>query len=189
MNSGTDVLGKFYEVFLKYGNGAKEIGIVLTPRHITRFAVEAMGVGIQDVVYDPTCGTGGFLVAAFDHVKRKSNPTQLERFKENNLYGVEQEAEVVALAIVNMIFRGDGKNNIIEGSCFQKNIAQDEHGKIKYSARSPFEKQLAVTKVLMNPPFALKASDEKEFKFVDQAAKANAGRRYVVFCSPISGNG
>ncbi len=34
MNSGTDVLGKFYEVFLKYGNGAKEIGIVLTPRHV-----------------------------------------------------------------------------------------------------------------------------------------------------------
>lgn len=44
MNSSTDVLGQFYEVFLKYGNGAKEIGIVLTPRHITRFAVEAIGV-------------------------------------------------------------------------------------------------------------------------------------------------
>lgn len=42
MNSGTDVLGKFYEVFLKYGNGAKEIGIVLTPRHITRFAAEIL---------------------------------------------------------------------------------------------------------------------------------------------------
>ena len=39
MNSSTDVLGQFYEVFLKYGNGAKEIGIVLTPRHVTRFAV------------------------------------------------------------------------------------------------------------------------------------------------------
>ena len=33
MNSGKDILGKFYEVFLKYGNGAKDIGIVLTPRH------------------------------------------------------------------------------------------------------------------------------------------------------------
>lgn len=44
MNSGTDVLGKFYEVFLKYGNGAKEIGIVLTPRHITKWAVEVLDV-------------------------------------------------------------------------------------------------------------------------------------------------
>jgi type I restriction-modification system DNA methylase subunit len=37
MASGKDVLGEFYEKFLKYGNGAKEIGIVLTPRHITEF--------------------------------------------------------------------------------------------------------------------------------------------------------
>ena len=68
MNSSTDVLGQFYEVFLKYGNGAKEIGIVLTPRHITRFAVEAVGVSHSDLILDPACGTGGFLVAAFDHV-------------------------------------------------------------------------------------------------------------------------
>src|SRR5205085_4052701 len=57
MNSGTDVLGKFYEVFLKYGNGAKEIGIVLTPRHVTQFAVDVVGVTHRDVVFDPTCGT------------------------------------------------------------------------------------------------------------------------------------
>ena len=47
MNSGTDVLGKFYEVFLKYGNGAKEIGIVLTPRHITKFAVEILEINLK----------------------------------------------------------------------------------------------------------------------------------------------
>lgn len=60
MNSSTDVLGQFYEVFLKYGNGAKEIGIVLTPRHITRFAVEATNVSGNDLVLDVACGTGGF---------------------------------------------------------------------------------------------------------------------------------
>ena len=60
MNSSTDVLGQFYEVFLKYGNGAKEIGIVLTPRHIARFGVEAIGVSSDDIVLDPACGTGGF---------------------------------------------------------------------------------------------------------------------------------
>jgi len=115
MNSSTDVLGQFYEVFLKYGNGAKEIGIVLTPRHITRFAVEAIGVGPTDVVLDPACGTGGFLVAAFDHVRRTSTKAQLDRFKRYNLFGIEQESYVAVMAIVNMIFRGDGKNNITEG--------------------------------------------------------------------------
>src|SRR5205085_6737146 len=86
MNSGTDVLGKFYEVFLKYGNGAKEIGVVLTPRHVTRFAVDALGVGANDIVFDPACGTGGFLVAALDHVRRSVGGAPFDRFKKNNLF-------------------------------------------------------------------------------------------------------
>ena len=113
MNSGTDVLGKFYEVFLKYGNGAKDIGIVLTPRHITEFAVRILGVTHKDVVYDPTCGTGGFLVAAFDHVRNISTDDQLEDFRKHKIFGIEQQPKVACLAIVNMIFRGDGKNNIV----------------------------------------------------------------------------
>ena len=160
MNSGADVLGKFYEVFLKYGNGAKEIGIVLTPRHVTKFAVDVIGVTDRDVVLDPACGTGGFLVAAFDSVRKVSGETQVERFKNNNLWGIDQEPEVVALAIVNMIFRGDGKNNIIEGNCFQKYLVRAPSGKLEYSGTTPAEAELAVTRVLMNPPFALKRSDE-----------------------------
>lgn len=171
MNSGADVLGKFYEVFLKYGNGAKEIGIVLTPRHMTKFAVDVIGVTDRDIVFDPACGTGGFLVAAFDSVRKISSAPQVERFKKNNLWGVDQEAEVVALAIVNMIFRGDGKNNIIEGNCFQKNLVRTASGKLKYSDVTPSDEDLGVTRVLMNPPFALKRSDEKEYKFVDHALR------------------
>ena len=173
MNSGADVLGKLYEVFLKYGNGAKEIGIVLTPRHITKFAVETLNISDHDIVYDPTAGTGGFLVAALDYIKSTSTFSQIKRFKENNLFGQEQEAEVVALAIVNMIFRGDGKNKIIEGNCFQNNLIRATNGNIltaKYvSKRKASEEELVVTKVLMNPPFALRNSDEKEFKFVQHA--------------------
>jgi type I restriction enzyme M protein len=174
MNSGTDVLGKFYEVFLKYGNGAKEIGIVLTPRHVTAFAVEVLGIGPHDVVFDPTCGTAGFLVAAFDAVKKVASGPALRRFRLNNILGVEQDAEVVALAMVNMIFRGDGKSKIIEGNCFQKNITRDSHGNPQYTRGPPSTEDAVVTRVLMNPPFALKSSDEKEFKFVEQALKQMA---------------
>ena len=171
MNSGADVLGKFYEVFLKYGNGAKEIGIVLTPRHITKFIVEVLGITDRDVVYDPTCGTAGFLVAVFDYIRLNYSKAQVNRFKVKNLFGVEQEAEVVALAIVNMIFRGDGKTNIIEGNCFQKNLVKTRDNGVVYSPTTPDDDELAVTKVTMNPPFALKASDEKEYRFINQALK------------------
>lgn len=81
MQSGKDLLGRFYEVFLKYGNGAKEIGIVLTPRHITRFAANVMDIRSNDLVLDPSCGTGGFLVAAFDEVKKKEGGKTFEKFK------------------------------------------------------------------------------------------------------------
>ena len=84
MNSGTDVLGKFYEAFLKYGNGAKEIGVVLTPRHITKFSAETLDIKKNDLVLDVACGTGGFLVSAFDYVKKNSTEEELNIFKKNN---------------------------------------------------------------------------------------------------------
>ena len=172
MNSGADWLGAFYEVFLKYANWAQDLGIVLTPRHITRWTADVLDIQINDLVYDPCCGTGGFLVAAFDYVKRRATPTQLAQFKQNCLFGVEQDAPIAALAVVNMIFRGDGKNNIIEGNCFSKflgpainNNTPTARYTVKPSDNPP------VTKVMMNPPFTLKRSDEKQFKFVDQALR------------------
>ena len=174
MFSGTDLLGKFYEVFLKYGNGAKEIGIVLTPRHITRFAVQVLGVEQHDIVCDPTCGTGGFLISALDHVRAKfttPNSPQVDSFKKHRLFGIEQDPIVTALAIVNMIFRNDGKNHITEGNCFSKYLKasmQNGQSSAIISNRRPKKGEEGITKVLMNPPFALKQSDEKEYRFVQR---------------------
>lgn len=172
MNSGTDVLGQFYEVFLKYGNWAQKMGIVLTPRHITKFAVEALDVSLQDIVLDPCCGTGGFLVSAFDHVKASANESQINRFKQNNIFGIDQQPQLACLAIVNMIFRGDGKNNIIEGDCFTKWLKAVIKAGVQtasYTNTKTGEVDKVVTKVLMNPSFAIKASDIKEYKFVQHA--------------------
>jgi len=172
MNSGTDILGQFYEVFLKYGNWAQKMGIVLTPRHITRFAAEASDINLQNIVLDPCCGTGGFLVAAFDYVKASSNKTQIDKFKRNNLFGIDQQPQLACLAIVNMIFRGDGKNNIIEGDCFTKWLVASIHEGIPtatYTNKRPEKDKLAITNVLMNPSFAIKKSDIKEYKFVQHA--------------------
>ena len=177
MQSGKDILGKFYEVFLKYGNGAKEIGIVLTPRHITRFAAHVMDIDCNDLVLDPTCGTGGFLVAAFDQVKRKRSK-DFEQFKKHGLYGIEQQDAIIALSIVNMIFRGDGKNNMIEGDCFTKwlntftiNTTTSTTIRAEYENHDRKERIPPISKVLMNPPFPKKKTDTKEFQFIDHALK------------------
>ena len=145
VGSGMDVLGSFYEQFLKYANDAKELGIVFTPRHITVFAAAVLDISEQDKVFDPACGTGGFLVSALDKVS--ANNGGAEKFKKGNLFGIEQDPLIAALAIVNMIFRGDGSSNIREADSLK------------------FDDKKRFTKVLMNPPFALKR--EQEWKFVD----------------------
>lgn len=170
MNSGADWLGAFYEVFLKYASWAQDLGIVLTPRHITRFIADVMSVRANDIIYDPTCGTGGFLVAAFDAVKQKVSANHLGIFKRNAVFGVEQDSGIAALAVVNMIFRGDGKNNIIEGNCFNKFLKRSTNEGVP-TARYVTEQAAdpPITKVMMNPPFALKRGSDKEYRFVNQA--------------------
>ena len=121
INSGTDALGQFYETFLKYANDASEMGIVLTPRHITKFAVDVLNVQHEHAIYDPTCGTGGFLVAALDEIRARHSIDHrdvYDRFRNDFLYGIEQADDVFGLALVNMIFRGDGKSRIYNGNCF-----------------------------------------------------------------------
>lgn len=146
INSGRDVLGQFYEQFLKYANDAKELGIVLTPRHITTFAANVVDVKANNVVFDPACGTGGFLVAALDKVRGRIG--DVSSFKKGNLHGVEQDPLIAALAIVNMIFRGDGSSNIQEGDGLRA------------------DPKCEPDCCLMNPPFALE--DDFEWKFVDR---------------------
>ena len=170
MNSGNDVLGKFYEVFLKYGNGAKDIGIVLTPRHITKFASHTLDIQPNDLVFDPACGTGGFLVSAYDEVKKKSkNKNEFEWFREHGIYGIEEQDPIISLALVNMIFRGDGKTNMIEGNCFNKwlNAKSSRKGvKAEYLDKDKDGRIRPITKTMMNPPFS---QDKKEYEFIDQA--------------------
>ena len=165
ISSGDDSLGKFYETFLKYANGAKEMGIVLTPRHITRFAVDVLGITHRDRVFDPACGTGGFLVSAMEFI-RSGNPKNYERFRNDNLFGVEQRDDVYGLAIVNMIFRGDGKSQIHDGNCFDHEFWLRD-GNVWYTLQGDEVQRDGVRKpfsrVLMNPPFKLETNNETSF--------------------------
>lgn len=189
MRAGSDILGKFYEGFLKYGNGAKDLGILLTPRHITQFASEVLNITHRDIIYDPTCGTAGFLVSAFYHVMRHATPSQLNAFKQHGIFGIDQQATITALAIVNMIFRGDGKNNIINDNCLARALIPETIAG-RPSARFVSVKegheyaQKPVTKVLMNPPFSLEK--EKEYEFVDHALEQMEDGGLLFSVLPVS---
>jgi hypothetical protein len=191
MKSGTDVLGKFYEAFLAYGNAAKDIGIVLTPRHVTRWASEILRISVEDIVYDPTCGTGGFLVSAFDYVREnEAEHSDFEYFRKHRIFGIEQQPKIAALAVTNMIFRGDGSSNIIDDDALRRSLvyaAESGSRTAEFRGADTTGTHPGATKVLMNPPFSLKKSDEKEYEFVSVALEqleAN-GLLFAVLPAPI----
>jgi len=62
--SGYDVLGRFYTEFVRYAASKQKQGLVLTPSHVTDLFCDLVELKVDDIVYDPCCGTGGFLIAA-----------------------------------------------------------------------------------------------------------------------------
>ena len=60
MNSGDDWLGAFYEVFLKYASWAQDLGIVLTPRHLTRWAADVVDIGVKTLYMTRLAAQEGF---------------------------------------------------------------------------------------------------------------------------------
>lgn len=77
LQSDADFLGMFYEAFLRYGADNNAMGIVFTPRHITRMCAKIADLEIGHKAIDIACGTGGFLVAAFDNMKKNATALRL----------------------------------------------------------------------------------------------------------------
>lgn len=156
MHRGVDFLGTFYEAFLRYGYDNNSLGIVFTPRHITRFCADLLDVDRDDRVVDLACGTGGFLVSAFDRMLRTA-PGEADGDKiRGSLAGYDTNPTVWALAVLNMYFRGDGKSHIVRASS------------LTTGARAAVRQRF--TKAFLNPPFS--QDDEPERQFIDASMDA-----------------
>ena len=115
-NSAEDILGKFYGEFISYGGGdGQTLGVVLTPKHITELFCDLVDLKPTDNVFDPCCGTGGYLISAMHKMLAQVN-TEEDRIeiKKNRLHGIEIREDMFAIASTNMILRGDGKSNLIK---------------------------------------------------------------------------
>lgn len=122
-NSPDDVLGRFYGEFIRYSGGdGQSLGVVLTPKHITELFCKLARINAEDIVFDPCCGTGGFLIAAMhtmledaaaNTADRKEREKKIAKIKREQIYGVEFREDMFSIATTNMILRGDGKSNLI----------------------------------------------------------------------------
>lgn len=96
------------------GGDGQTLGIVLTPKHIADLFCELTELSEDDIVLDPCCGTGGFLVAALHHMlSQTSDDHKRKHIKQKSLHGLELQPYMFTIATTNMILRGDGKSNLI----------------------------------------------------------------------------
>ncbi|MEP2942342.1 MAG: N-6 DNA methylase, partial [Hyphomicrobiales bacterium] len=167
-----DTIGQFYIEFLRYANNDKGLGIVLTPPHITELFVELADVGSGSVVWDNCCGTGGFLISAMKKMVADSggDSDKIENIKKSQLFGLEYQDDIFALAVSNMILHGDGKSNIQLGDTFK-------------TANDP---ATAPTVGLLNPPYKSDSDDIEELEFILRNASALSTNGKCISIIPIS---
>ena len=127
LDTDSDIKGDAFEYFLKNSvSVGTDLGEYFTPRHIVKLMVELTDPKLQDKVYDPCCGTGGFLIEAFRHIKRKCKQTKenLKFLKEKTIYGGEITG-TAKIAKMNMIIIGDGHTNIKQMDSLSEPINKD----------------------------------------------------------------
>ncbi|UOG21957.1 N-6 DNA methylase [Gordonia amicalis] len=142
--NGEDVMGIFFNEFNRY-KAKSESGQVFTPDHITSFMCRILEVNENDVVLDAACGSGAFLVKAMAIMTRQAGGFTTRKAKEvrqAQLYGIEFDREIFALACANMLIHKDGKTNLTH-------LDSRTESSRRWIESRPKE----VTKVLMNPPY------------------------------------
>ncbi len=184
--SSYDIIGKFYEEFLRYAGVANvKKGIVLTPNHITTLFTELIDIKTNDVIFDPACGTGAFLIAGMNKIAEiieKSNlpdkKKKLENIKTDQLVGFEKSSTMYSLAISNMLFRGDGKSRIYNEDFFSPEAS---------SILSKLDKKPTIG--FINPPFGGRDNEKnnptkKEIQFLEKMLDNCS--RYGIIIAPLS---
>ena len=106
-----DVKGAIYESILEKNGKDKKSGAgqYFTPRALIKAMVDVVDPKIMETVADPACGTGGFLLAAYEHMKKQSNEiSKLDFLRNKALFGADNTPLVVTLASMNLYLHDIG---------------------------------------------------------------------------------
>lgn len=143
-----DVKGDAYEGLLQ--KNAEDVkggaGQYFTPRPLIAAMVDAVSPQPGQAICDPACGTGGFLLAAHDHlVKHHSlDRAQKKKLRDGTFFGIELVDSVTRLCAMNLLLHGIGGESESELPVVTKDALAGKHGEYDI--------------VLANPPFGKKSS-------------------------------
>ncbi len=163
----TDIKGEAFEYFIQKSPSAdKDLGEYFTPRHIIKIVVNLIKPKFKETIYDPFCGSGGFLTETFSYVKENTIINNLDDKKilsENSFFGGEI-SNTARLAKMNMILHGDGHSGI-------KQID---------SINNPVQNKYDI--VITNIPFGLKELGEFSHLYNNGLAKNNGEAICLLHC-------
>ena len=112
----SETLGNSYEYLLSKTGAQGKLGQFRTPRHIIDFIVEIINPKSTERILDPACGTAGFLVSAFKHIKSNKQDISAEELLNlgKNLVGYDIEPKMVRISLLNLFLQGFQTPQIIE---------------------------------------------------------------------------
>ena len=162
-------LSQVYEdLLLKMGEKNSDGGQFFTPREVIRAMVHTVNPTLGQTVYDPCCGTGGFLAVAYEHIARTLGDapaaTGIETLKHDTFFGREKENLVFPIALANLVLHGIDQPNLWHGNALTKRATYDG---LFRQAPGQFDV------ILTNPPFGGKEGKDaqKQFAFETSATQ------------------
>lgn len=171
-------LSQVYEdLLLKMGEKNSDGGQFFTPREVIRAMVHTIQPTLGDTIYDPCCGTGGFLAVAYEHIARKQGKspasTEIDTLKHDTFFGREKENLVFPIALANLVLHGIDQPNLWHGNTLTKRAT--------YAAL--FDKAPKFFDVILtNPPFGGKEGKDAQKNFAYAT-----GSTQVLFVQDILG--
>lgn len=187
--------GLFEFLVAKGSKGAK--GQYFTPRHVVELCVRILKPKADDLVLDPACGSGGFLVHALNYVRNthgKLNQKQLVDYCANKLWGFDIDARAIRVAKALLVLAGGGDSNVIRlNSLLTPEMTRQLS--IQPEAVDPLGNMLAVEDVcrsrlrhhkgfdliLTNPPFAGEVRESQILSGYDLARGKGRVERDILF--------
>lgn len=162
-------LSQVYEgLLLKMGEKNSDGGQFFTPREVIRAMVHTVDPKLGQTVYDPCCGTGGFLAIAYEHINRslgaQARSTDIDTLKHDTFFGREKENLVFPIALANLVLHGIDQPNLWHGNSLTRRAT---YGALFGKAPKQFDV------VLANPPFGGKEGKDaqKNFAFETSATQ------------------
>lgn len=154
-------LSQVYEgLLLKMGEKGNDGGQFFTPREVIRAMVKTINPKIGETIYDPCCGTGGFLAQAYDYLHEQlgedATPEQLETLKQKTFYGREKENLIYPIGLSNLVLHGIDQPHIWHGNSL---TGQEIYGGLFQDAPGLFDV------ILTNPPFGGKEGKAAQTHF------------------------